>query len=230
MNSNIETNRIPGPETNLVTLEEGISILIVGPPGAGKGTKAQLLAGIYPNGQHLGMSSILRYCEKNNLALLEGEEWKLKKRKLVSDHIVMNCLEYYLEVHSFTNEVLIFDGLPRTAEQAKELIRLLQKQRPGRKIYSIELHIPTTVAIERANQRREECLARGEVPREDDTPELAEQGSKEYFGLRPGVVDILKVRSNFTSFSATGTHNVTFKFVTDKLGVTDHAYELGLFQ
>ncbi|MBL4709243.1 MAG: adenylate kinase [Flavobacteriales bacterium] len=114
---------------NLKSDEDMLNIVLFGPPGAGKGTQAIKLKDKY-NLVHLSTGDILRkeIGEGSELGTLAKSF--MNKGELVPDGVVIdmieNCLNDYKDSNGF-----IFDGFPRTTEQAKALDNLLQKHDAG---------------------------------------------------------------------------------------------------
>lgn len=103
--------------------EDSMNIVIFGPPGAGKGTQAAKLKEKY-NLMHLSTGDILRNEIENNSMLGIKAKTFMNKGELVPDEVVIgmieNCLNDHKDVKGF-----IFDGFPRTTEQARALDALL---------------------------------------------------------------------------------------------------------
>ena len=102
-----------------------INLVLFGPPGAGKGTQAVLLAETF-NLVHLSTGDLLRHeiAEKTDLGRLASE--LIDKGELVPDEIVVSMIESRLKKPRSTVG-FIFDGFPRTVAQAQALDRLLTK-------------------------------------------------------------------------------------------------------
>jgi adenylate kinase len=102
------------------------NIVLFGPPGAGKGTQAAKLVETY-NLLHLSTGDILRTEMKRNSPL--GQEVKnlIEKGELVPDKIVIELIRENLN-NNKTAAGFIFDGFPRTVEQAIALDEMLQKE------------------------------------------------------------------------------------------------------
>ena len=102
-----------------------LNIVLFGPPGAGKGTQAEYLIGSY-NLIHLSTGDLLR----NEIAAgsrlgLEAKAY-MDKGELVPDEVVIGMIENKLEANKNANG-FIFDGFPRTTDQAKALDSLLNR-------------------------------------------------------------------------------------------------------
>jgi len=105
--------------------ENMLNLVLFGPPGAGKGTQAHKLKEKY-NLVHLSTGDILRNEIQNQTELGMMAKEFMDKGELVPDEVVIdmigNCLKEYANAAGF-----IFDGFPRTTEQASALDQLLQK-------------------------------------------------------------------------------------------------------
>ena len=102
-----------------------LNLVLFGPPGAGKGTQAILLAKTF-NLVHLSTGDLLRHeiADKTELGRIAKE--LIDKGELVSDEIVISMIESRLKKPRCTIG-FIFDGFPRTVAQAQALDKLLTK-------------------------------------------------------------------------------------------------------
>ena len=112
-------------EQSLKTDEDMKNIVLFGPPGAGKGTQALKLKEKY-NLMHLSTGDILRNEIKNGTELGNKAKAFMDKGELVPDELVIDMIENCLSQNQDANG-FIFDGFPRTTEQARALDKLLQK-------------------------------------------------------------------------------------------------------
>ncbi len=100
-----------------------LNLVLFGAPGAGKGTQSKLLVRKY-NLFHVSTGDILRSEIKSESQLgLRAEEY-INRGELVPDALVVNMMERLIEKHSDVNG-FIFDGFPRTTEQANVLSEML---------------------------------------------------------------------------------------------------------
>lgn len=102
-----------------------LNIVLFGPPGSGKGTQAEIL--VKRHGLiHLSTGEILRQEIAANTELGKQAKVFMDKGELVSDHLVIEMIEVYLaermDAHGF-----IFDGFPRTVDQARALDAMLSE-------------------------------------------------------------------------------------------------------
>ena len=103
-----------------------IHLIIFGPPGAGKGTQSKLLASAY-NLAHLSTGDMLRNHIKEETALGVEATYYINRGLLVPDEVVIGMIKQRIDTEKNVNG-LIFDGFPRTIEQAAKLDQLLQER------------------------------------------------------------------------------------------------------
>jgi adenylate kinase len=125
--------------------------ILLGPPGAGKGTQAKRLAkelGI----PQLSTGDMLREARAAGTELGKRVAAVMDSGKLVSDDIVIALIDEKLR-HDSTRNGAIFDGFPRTVTQAEALDRLLADR--GRKLHRVVLlDVPDAEVIRRNSGRR----------------------------------------------------------------------------
>ena len=102
-----------------------LNLVLFGPPGAGKGTQAEFLIKSYQL-DHLSTGDLLRSEMAAGTKLgLEAKNY-MEKGELVPDQVVIGMIESKLE-NSKESNGFIFDGFPRTVDQATALDELLNK-------------------------------------------------------------------------------------------------------
>ena len=144
-------------------------IILLGPPGAGKGTQAVLL------GERLGIPQISTG-DMLRAAVAAGTPVGLKAKAvmdrgdLVSDDIVIGIIADRIEEQDAKGG-FILDGFPRTVAQAEAFDRILADK--GLKLDSvIEFKVNEAELVERIVRRAKDTEARGEPVRKDDNPEV----------------------------------------------------------
>ena len=99
------------------------NIVLFGPPGAGKGTQAEIIKQEYDL-FHISTGDVFRYNIKNNTDLGLLAKGFMDKGELVPDQITIDMLSDVVEKNSHVNG-FIFDGFPRTIYQANEMNKIL---------------------------------------------------------------------------------------------------------
>ena len=128
-----------------------MNIILVGPPGAGKGTQSDKLVKDFDL-HKLSTGDLLR--EEINKKTSVGNEIKISidKGNFVSDEIINNLINKVVAQKSFFNK-LILDGYPRNIDQAASLDKLLIKYQ--QKITCVlNLHVQKEVLIKRISGRQ----------------------------------------------------------------------------
>ncbi|MDC3345004.1 nucleoside monophosphate kinase, partial [Flavobacteriaceae bacterium] len=126
------------------------NIVLFGPPGAGKGTQAELLKGKY-NLEHISTGDVFRFNIKNQTELGVLAKTYMDKGDLVPDEVTINMLEAEVDKNTNANG-FIFDGFPRTQSQAEALDGFLNTK--GKKINGmVALEVPEDLLVERLLER-----------------------------------------------------------------------------
>ncbi len=111
-------------------MKSGYNLIILGPPGAGKGTQADLLTQRYKI-PHISTGDMFREILKNNQSQLSQEiKVYVQKGELVPDNLVLEMVRTRLQEDDVKNG-FILDGFPRTKAQAEgldEILTSLNKQ------------------------------------------------------------------------------------------------------
>lgn len=136
-----------------------MKIILLGPPGAGKGTIATVLTQ-YDGSVQISTGDILRAAVAAGTTLGKQAEAAMNSGNLVSDELIIGIMEVRLKEDDCSQGYLL-DGFPRTMAQAEALQTLLEKM--GEKLDAVlELQIPREVLIDRLSTRRT-CTQCGEI-------------------------------------------------------------------
>jgi adenylate kinase len=144
-------------------------LILLGPPGAGKGTQAQRLVQKYRIVQ-LSTGEMLRAAVAAQTPVGLQAKDIMASGALVPDEIVIGIISDRLDQPDMKNG-FILDGFPRTVPQAAALDELL-KRKHIRLDAVIELRVNESALLDRVETRVAEMRARGEEVRIDDTPEV----------------------------------------------------------
>lgn len=139
-----------------------MKIIILGPPGTGKGTQAKIIAEKFGL-KHLSTGAVFRseFEKKTKLGIEAQKYWGFGN--LVPDVVTLSLVKTNLPKDNF-----ILDGFPRNLYQAKELDKIIDLD------YILNIEVDKKIIIER-------LLKRAKIEgREDDTPEIIENRFKVY--------------------------------------------------
>lgn len=142
-----------------------MNLILLGPPGAGKGTQAKRLATRFQIPQ-LATGDILRKAVADGTALGRQAKALMDAGKLVPDEVVNAIVDEALASPLCANGFLL-DGFPRTVPQATALDEMLQRR--GKRIdHVILLEVPVEVLVERLSGR--ETCPKCQTPYGRDSP------------------------------------------------------------
>jgi adenylate kinase len=147
-------------------------IIMMGPPGAGKGTQGEALSKLWSI-PRIAPGDIFRAAIKAGTELGKQVKAFSDAGKLVPDELVVEVILQRLQEPDAAKG-WILDGFPRTIPQAKALDEFLAA-RTQRYDLVINLEVPEEVLLQRLQQR---ALEQGRV---DDTAEVIRQRLQEYY-------------------------------------------------
>jgi adenylate kinase len=145
-----------------------MKIVLLGPPGAGKGTQAQRLVDKHGIVQ-LSTGDMLRAAVAAETPIGLKAKAVMDSGALVSDEIVVGIVSDRIEEPDCAKG-FILDGFPRTVAQAEALDKLLDEK--GTSLDAvIEFVVDENILVTRMENRVKETLAAGGQVRKDDNPE-----------------------------------------------------------
>jgi adenylate kinase len=155
-------------------------LILLGPPGSGKGTQAQRL--VHKHGiVQLSTGEMLRAAVAAGTPIgLQAKEI-MANGGLVPDEVVVGIIADRIEEPD-AKKGFILDGFPRTVPQAAALDDLLRKKHLKLDAV-VELRVNESALLARVEKRAEETRARGEEVRLDDTPEVLTKRLAQYRSL-----------------------------------------------
>src|SRR3954447_10101364 len=147
-------------------------IVLLGPPGAGKGTQAKELVSKYGIVQ-LSTGDMLRAAVAARTPIGLKAKDIMARGALVPDDVVVAIVSDRID-QADAKRGFILDGFPRTVPQAEALDRMLENK--GLRLEGVvALEVDPDILVRRIASRVEEMKARGEPLRPDDNPEVLKQ-------------------------------------------------------
>ena len=178
-------------------------LLFIGPPGAGKGTQANLFCAKYGL-DHLSTGDLLRDEVSSGSVLGMQASEVMNKGELVSDELVLSIVEGRLVN---IKEGWLLDGFPRNVNQANSLSKLLEKiNQPLEAVISIK--IEDDYLIKR-------LLARG---REDDNEQVIANRLKIYREKTSPLIDLYSKEGILEGIDGNADIDVVFSCIEKALG------------
>ncbi len=203
-------------------------VILMGPPGAGKGTQAQKLASHYGL-KHLSTGDLLR------ASVAEGKELGLKAKefmnagKLVPDSVITRVVLEY--IHSHRYQGLLLDGFPRTVPQAAGLEGAVKREN----VKVVSLNLSDEEVIKRLSARRVcricgwvysesqpggagTCECGGELyQREDDKPATIAHRLEVYHAQTWPVIDFYQKNGGVVEVDGIGNPDEVFARIQEAL-------------
>lgn len=155
-------------------------LILLGPPGAGKGTQAQKLVDRYGIVQ-LSTGDMLRAAVAAGTEIGKKAKAVMDAGQLVSDEIVIGIVSDRIEEPDAKNG-FVLDGFPRTVAQAEALDKLLADKKLKLDAV-IEFKVDAEKLVGRIVRRAEEAKAAGQPVRKDDNPEVFRKRLEEFRAL-----------------------------------------------
>lgn len=213
-----------------------MKIIMLGAPGAGKGTQAKKIAAKYAI-PHISTGDIFRANIKNNTELGQKAKTYMDKGELVPDELVVDLImDRFKEADCANGYVL--DGFPRTIPQAEALDKALSAN--GESVdYAVNVEVPGENIINRMSGRRAcvgcgatyhiqfnptkvegICDACGEklILRDDDKPETVKNRLSVYHEQTQPLIDYYSKKGVLAEVDGTQSMENVFNAIVDVLG------------
>src|SRR5215469_7090491 len=171
-------------------------LILLGPPGAGKGTQAQRLVKKYGIVQ-LSTGDMLRAAVAAGTPIGERAKDIMARGELVPDDVVVAIVADRVD-QSDAKKGFILDGFPRTVPQAVALERMLSAK--GLKLDAvIELKVDADILHQRIANRVAEATANGRPLRPDDNPDILRTRIEAYREQTAPLVDYYRLEGALKS-------------------------------
>ncbi|MBY5931396.1 adenylate kinase [Tateyamaria omphalii] len=191
-----------------------MNIILLGPPGAGKGTQARFL--VEERGMvQLSTGDMLRAAKSSGSEMGRIVADVMDRGGLVTDEIVIGLIREQLETVKANG--FIFDGFPRTLAQADALGDLLAEK--GESLDAvIELEVNDEVLVERIVGRAAEAAAAGQPVRADDNAESMKVRLMEYYKKTSPLIGYYYAKGQLTKVDGLGEIADVKAAIAAKLG------------
>jgi adenylate kinase len=161
-------------------------LILLGPPGAGKGTQAQRLVDKHGIVQ-LSTGDMLRAAVRAESAVGRKVKDIMARGDLCPDDLVVAIVADRVDQPDAAKG-FILDGFPRTVAQAEALDRMLDQKGLGLDAV-IELKVDSAALLKRIEKRAAETKARGDAVRPDDNPEVLKNRLDAYSAQTAPLID-----------------------------------------
>lgn len=214
-----------------MTKQRSFCIILMGPPGSGKGTQSQLLSQKL-NLIHISSGDLLRQAIANQTTLGKKSKEYIDCGTFVPDMLVWSLVYEKLQASQEHASGYILDGFPRTLEQAKKLNQFLNEtdcnfisvilnvsdEEIIRRIHS-RVVCPSCKRVYNKQQGLSNCLSCGEklVQRDDDTLEVLQTRLLEYKKITDPVIQYYDQIGKILNVDAEHSQEAIFQQILDFL-------------
>jgi adenylate kinase len=213
-----------------------VKIVLLGPPGAGKGTQAKSISNRYSI-PHISTGDIFRSNISENTPLGVEAKKYMDNGQLVPDEVTINMVKDRLQQDDCKNGYLL-DGFPRTVHQAEALQEFLQERQETIDT-ALLIEVPMNFILERMTGRRVcpscgasyhmkfnptkiqgKCDVCGSdvIQRKDDSEETVNERLDVYQRQTQPLIDFYKERNQLSVVDGTKAINEVFESICHLLG------------
>ena len=215
-----------------------MKIIMLGAPGAGKGTQAKKIAAKYGI-PHISTGDIFRANIKNGTELGKKAKTYMDQGLLVPDELVVDLVVDRVNQDDCTNGYVL-DGFPRTIPQAEALTEALEKM--GQKVdFAIDVNVPDENIVKRMGGRRA-CVTCGAtyhmvyaptkkegicdtcggelILRDDDKPETVQKRLNVYHDQTQPLIDYYTSQGILRTVDGTVDIDDVFRAITEFLSIS----------
>ena len=182
-----------------------LNIVLFGPPGAGKGTQSEKLIAEY-NLVHLSTGDIFRDHIARQTPLGKKVKEFLDNGILVPDEVTVDILKAAMQAHTGAKG-FIFDGFPRTVNQAEVLDEMLEEMHT-------EIHAVVALDVNEAELKKRIEIRRLSSGRADDDAEKVLKRIDEYFNKTIHVLPFYYQQGKLHKITGVGNIDVIFGEIT----------------
>ena len=211
-----------------------MKIILLGPPGAGKGTQAKSISNRYSI-PHISTGDIFRKNISENTPLgIEAKKY-MDNGQLVPDEVTINMVKDRLQDDDCKNGYLL-DGFPRTVSQAEALQKFIE-DRDEKLDSALLINVPRDFILERmtgrrvcpscgasyhvkfnpANDGKCELCGSEVIQRKDDTVETVEERLDVYEKQTQPLIDYYREKNLLSQVDGTKAINEVFESISDVL-------------
>ncbi len=185
-------------------------VVLLGPPGAGKGTQADLIVEKF-GVPHISTGNIFREHVAAKTPLGLKVQGILDSGGLVSDEVVMELVADRIGKEDCAQGFLL-DGVPRTTKQA-EILRTVLSQSGRMVSHVVQIVVPEEVLLERIQGRS----AQGDSSRSDDSAEVASHRYQVYLEQTAPVAKFYAAEGILSEVDGVGSIDEVFKRICEVL-------------
>lgn len=194
-------------------------LILLGPPGAGKGTQAQRLVDRHGIPQ-LSTGDMLRAAVRAGTEVGKRAKAVMDAGELVSDAIVNAIVAERID-QSDCAKGFILDGYPRTLAQADAVEEMLAEREMELDVV-LELVVDDKALVGRIMKRAEDARAAGQPVRKDDNPEVFDERLREYYKKTAPLIGYYYAKGKLVGVDGMATIDEVTDAIEDVLAAHGH--------